>query len=675
MHFSSKKSVNTRVTNQYEGLQRQVNYSEMNYNKRTNLLYCNLNNENNYTKKNRYLSQGELLEVKKIKQTICPSGCDVLPFNKGSMASNLVTVMDLSGVVILSAVNLDPITGGKFGEPSPIPTYLNPAFIGNIWRNYWVDPFNNIISPSACNQLVYTQFMVLDPELFPSSIPPTYPTFKGIFSTTINNETYDPSNIPQSGGALYPDPSTNMNNPPEYSTEFGSSVEFSPDNKFLAISAPDLAVYIFPVTGNTISNNYSITLSITGVRGTNYGSIIEWSHDSSTLAVTASTLRNDTEPLGASYGAVYLYDSSNNFAKSASPVILYPDITTNSTGLPLFGNDISWHKDSYYIAVGAPKFDSCGYNTNGIVFIFDKYGTLIYKILEPISVGAQLGTRVSWCPLYDTYTLAVSVIGYNYTNLEDGLGESANNGAVYLYSFSLDWKRERVITENGIPTTNGTQTAIIISTHLDASSNFGDDILWAPDGIHLAIQTAVTPRTSYIYNSETYLLMELDKTSTNEAVSLMTWDVNDSFPKLFITDGAKIYIYNTDEKYPVKTPYKTVSPPITSPYTSGIQTFATNMVWSYDGLELAVSSKLTGTYTIDSTTYGKGIVTIYNYKDNELVPNSLIKNNINYKSESIDVNSGSLFGDVMAWAPKSPLLLISNVTGGNGGSGEVFAYI
>jgi hypothetical protein len=168
--------------------------------------------------------------------------------------------------------------------------------------------------------------------------------------------------------------------------------------------------------------------------------------------------------------------------------------------------------------------------------------------------------------------------------------------------------------------------------------------------------------------------MELDKTSTNEAVSLMTWDVNDSFPKLFITDGAKIYIYNTDEKYPVKTPYKTVSPPITSPYTSGIQTFATNMVWSYDGLELAVSSNLTGTYTIDSTTYGKGIVTIYNYKDNELIPNNLIESNINYKTESLDV-SGNLFGKVMTWAPKSPLLLISNTAGGNGGSGEVFAYV
>jgi len=669
-----KKPVNVRVKNQYEGFQRCVNYSEMNYNKRTNLLYCNLNNENNYTKKNRYLSQGDFLEVKKIKQTICPSGCDVLPFNKGSMAVNLITIMDLSGVVILSAVNPDPSSGGKFGEPSSRPTYLNPAFIGNIWRNYWVDPFNNIISPNTCNELVYTQFMVLDPVLFPPSIPPTYSTFKGMFSTTINNETYDPSNIPQSGDALYPDPSSNMN-PPGFRTQFGSSVEFSPNNKFLAISAPNLAVYIIPVTGNTISNDDTTTLEIDYVGGTNYGSTIKWSPDSSTLAVTASTHRNDSDPIDASYGAVYLYDSSANFANSTSPVILYPpDITSNSTGLPLFGNDISWHKDSYYVAVGAPKFDSCGHNTNGIVFIFDKYGTLIYKILEPISVGAQLGTRVSWCPLYDTYTLAVSAIGYEYTNVEDGLGPSANNGAVYLYSFNLNWKRENV---GDVPiSTNGSNTAIIVSPHIDEDSYFGNYISWAPDGVHLAIQTKSLPITYYIYNKEKYLLMKLDQTNSNDLASLMLWDVNDSFPKLFISDGEYIYIYDTDEEYPVKTPYKTISPPTTSPYTDiDIDIFATNMEWSDNGLELAVSSNLTGTYTIDSTTYGKGIVTIYNYKDNELIPNNLIKSNINYKTESLDTASGRLFGKVMTWAPKSPLLLISNTAGGNGGSGEVFAYV
>jgi hypothetical protein len=140
-----------------------LSYSEVMANKRANHIYYNCK------RTNRIDSQGELMAIRKITTQACASGCDVLPFNKSNLQVNLITQLDLSGIVILeltseyqAALNAAALTNTPpVFTPSKIDPTLKP-----IYSYYTIDPGNRLTGNTPCAIQKYVNYMILNTNAF-----------------------------------------------------------------------------------------------------------------------------------------------------------------------------------------------------------------------------------------------------------------------------------------------------------------------------------------------------------------------------------------------------------------------------------------------------------------------------------------------------------------------------
>lgn len=138
-----------------------LSYSEVLANKRANHIYYDCKRSNpvdcqgdKCKRSNRIESQGELMAIRKITSEACADGCEVLPFNKSNLQVNLITQLDLSGIIILE-LNSNP------GYASKINPDLKP-----IYSYYTIDPNNRLTGDTPCAIQKYVNYMILDTTAF-----------------------------------------------------------------------------------------------------------------------------------------------------------------------------------------------------------------------------------------------------------------------------------------------------------------------------------------------------------------------------------------------------------------------------------------------------------------------------------------------------------------------------
>lgn len=138
-----------------------LSYSEVLENKRANHIYYDCNRTNsvdcqgdNCKPTNRIWSQGDLIAIRKITNQACASGCEVLPFNKSNLQVNLITELDLEGIIILE-LNSNP------GYASKIDPLLKP-----IYSYYTIDPNNKLSGNTPCAIQKYVNYMILNTNAF-----------------------------------------------------------------------------------------------------------------------------------------------------------------------------------------------------------------------------------------------------------------------------------------------------------------------------------------------------------------------------------------------------------------------------------------------------------------------------------------------------------------------------
>ena len=148
-----------------------LSYSEVLANKRANHIYYDCNRTNtidcqgdNCKPTNRIWSQGDLLAIRKITSQACADGCEVLPFNKSNLQVNLITQLDLSGIVILELTsNLE----ADLAETPPVftPAKIDPT-LRPIYSYYTIDPGNKLSGNTPCAIQKYVNYMILDTNAF-----------------------------------------------------------------------------------------------------------------------------------------------------------------------------------------------------------------------------------------------------------------------------------------------------------------------------------------------------------------------------------------------------------------------------------------------------------------------------------------------------------------------------
>jgi hypothetical protein len=127
---------------------KRLSYADVMANKRANQIYYNCN------KTNSIESQGDLMAIRKITRNDCPGGCNVLPFNKSNLQVNLITELDLSGIIILEL-------NTNVGVPSKLDPELTP-----IYAFYAIDPYNRLSGNTPCAIQKYVNYMILNTNAF-----------------------------------------------------------------------------------------------------------------------------------------------------------------------------------------------------------------------------------------------------------------------------------------------------------------------------------------------------------------------------------------------------------------------------------------------------------------------------------------------------------------------------
>jgi hypothetical protein len=145
-----------------------LSYADVLANKRANHIYYDCNRTNTIDcqgdkckRTNRIDSQSELIAIRKITTQACADGCEVLPFNKSNLQVNLITQLDLSGIIILE-LNSDP------GSATKIDPTLRP-----IYSYYTIDPGNKLSGNTPCAIQKYVNYMILDTNAFIDGVCPT----------------------------------------------------------------------------------------------------------------------------------------------------------------------------------------------------------------------------------------------------------------------------------------------------------------------------------------------------------------------------------------------------------------------------------------------------------------------------------------------------------------------
>ena len=699
MSVKNTRPTTTRTKYIFNGFQPGINYAQMYYNKRTNLDYSKCNEINSEKKRNKFLSQKQYLELLAIRQTLCPSGCNVLPFNKGSLNANLVTYMDLSGVVILAVT--DPTSRGvDWGQPFDFPAYLDPSAAGNIWRRYWVDPNSNINGVGLCNTMVYTKFMKINPAVMDPNYntpKPASPRFQGSLLTGINSITEPNQDVSPTPSIVnyYYDNGNMLGN-------FGNVVRWSKNVNGkckIAISARANntfagGVYIYNWDDNS-SPKYSFNTYISNPNPDEadlFGNDLQWSPNGNVLAVTAP-YTSYNGGVNTNVGQVYLFKCYNgNFNNNPIPLIKSSGATSylSSTYNGMnFGTSIAWHPNSDVIAVSGP-LALVGANNNGQIFLFDNQGEplnlrIITSGIDPS--GAQVGMCLQWNPSRNRYILAAGAPKAKYSQN----GETfAQNGSVILYFFeertSWNVSRNQTITQS-----------------FNDYAYFGTSIYWSPDSANIAITTpGYYVPSNYNFKGKVFIFNISLPATTNAFTGIhphvgdsvvnvpenyifgtyLSWSPSPNGPILSVSVGSgisypdfdkdavdlNVYLYDTSGNLAQK-----ITPPSILGGGNSLN-FGFTTSWSPSGVYLAISSMIQG------GEYGDGVVYIYNYNGefneegyNQMSPNSLVP--AIYNNEKVTNFEGlyTLFGSELEWSSTNLNLTIGSPLGNNS-SGDVFIY-
>lgn len=137
---------------------RQFTCRERLENIKLNLEYCSCEYENRPIK-----SQSEKLAFRKLQNELCPTYCDRLPFDKTSLQVNLITQLDMSGLVLVSNINNPSVPSGMTSANTPYYDY------------YYFDPYARLLPKRQCQINQYVNYMVITTVPFKISPPKNDP--------------------------------------------------------------------------------------------------------------------------------------------------------------------------------------------------------------------------------------------------------------------------------------------------------------------------------------------------------------------------------------------------------------------------------------------------------------------------------------------------------------------
>jgi hypothetical protein len=109
------------------------------------------------------------MAIRKITTQACASGCDVLPFTKSDLQVNLITQLDLSGIVILELTSnyQAALEEAALTNTPPVftPSKLDPT-LTPIYSYYTIDPANRLTGNTPCAIQKYVNYMILNTNAF-----------------------------------------------------------------------------------------------------------------------------------------------------------------------------------------------------------------------------------------------------------------------------------------------------------------------------------------------------------------------------------------------------------------------------------------------------------------------------------------------------------------------------
>jgi hypothetical protein len=247
---------------------------------------------------------------------------------------------------------------------------------------------------------------------------------------------------------------------------FGYSTSLSGDGNYLAVGAPTKdslsssyagAVYIFLKTDNVWALQTRL-FATTPEYNAYFGNSVSMNSDGTYLAIGANL---DDNSNGESTGNVYVYTRTGTSWSLQSTLV-----GSDSVANDYFGFSVSLNSDATYLAVGAPLFDSNGYD-GGEVYIFKRTGTSWTEQTRfwPSTVAAF--DRFGWSVSIDASGAILAVGAY----LDDNSG-GTNAGSAYIY------------TRSG---TTWTERTRIQASDAAANDDFAWSVSLSGNGTYLAV--------------------------------------------------------------------------------------------------------------------------------------------------------------------------------------------
>ena len=291
---------------------------------------------------------------------------------------------------------------------------------------------------------------------------------------------------------------------------FGSSVSLSGDGKKLAVgamyddggsnqSANRGAVYLFTVGGSdstwgstvkqAVKLSHGAALSSGTVALDNddqFGSSVSLSGDGTKLAVGAVGDDDGGSNQNANRGAVYLYTVGGSGATWGSTVTQAVKLSDSHASVSLddsdgFGSSVSLSGDRKKLAVGAYRDDDGGSNQSanrGAVYLYTVTGSTVTQAVKLSNSHASVSLDD-----HDGFGRSVSLSGNGaelavgaYRDDDGGSSQSANRGAVYLYTVTGSTVTQAVKLSNSHA-----------SVSLDDGDWFGSSVSLSGDGTKLAV--------------------------------------------------------------------------------------------------------------------------------------------------------------------------------------------
>ena len=133
---------------------KQLSCAERLENIKLNLLYCSCEKNNRPIR-----SESEKLKFRKIENETCDTYCNRLPFDKTSLQVNLITQLDMSGLILISEITNPDIPSGMDSTKTPYYDY------------YYYDVDGKLIPRIQCQINQFVNYIVIVRDAFvPDSV-------------------------------------------------------------------------------------------------------------------------------------------------------------------------------------------------------------------------------------------------------------------------------------------------------------------------------------------------------------------------------------------------------------------------------------------------------------------------------------------------------------------------